>query len=157
MAIGTATMTITITESVDMNDAAGGNTVGDTSTSIAETVTVNDVYKRIISCPTSEITLYNTHGSIPQGSTFDNNAVKYIRITNHDGSNYVHLRVSNNEGDEFVYKLAAGQSFILWGHVGVMNASHEAALTLGTGESSIADIGAQANTGACDLEIVVAS
>ena len=38
-----------------------------------------------------------------------------------------------------------------------MNASQAAALTLGTGESSIADVGAQANTGACDLEILVAS
>ena len=152
MAIDPGTMTITITESLDV-----GTTVMDTATSVAEEVTVNDIYKRVITCPTSEITLYNTHGSVPQGSTFDNNAVKYMRITNYDGSNYVHLRVSNNEGDEFVYKLAAGQSFILWGHVGTMNASHEAALTLGTGESSIADIGVQANTAACDLEIVIAS
>ena len=152
MAIATGTMTVTITESLDV-----GTTVMDTATSVAETITVNDIYKRVITCPTSEITLYNTHGSVPQGSTFDNNAVKYIRITNYDGSNYVHLRVSNNEGDEFVYKLAAGQSFILWGHVGTMNASQAAALTLGTGESSIADVTVQANTGACDLEIIIAS
>ena len=152
MAIATGTMTITITESLDV-----GTTVMDTATSTAEEITVNDIYKRVITCPTSEITLYNTHGSVPQGSTFDNNAVKYMRITNHDGSNFVHLRVSNNEGDEFVYKLAAGQSFILWGHVGTMNASQAAALTLGTGESSIMDVGAQADSGACDLEIIIAS
>ena len=152
MAVAIGTMTITITESLDV-----GTTVMDTATSVAEEVSVNDIYKRVITVPTSEINIYNTHGSIPQGSTFDNNAVKYVRITNHDTSNYVHLRVSNNEGDEFVYKLAAGQSFMLWGHVGTMNASQAAALTLGTGESSIADVTVQANTGACDLEIIIAS
>ena len=152
MAIATGTMTITITESLDV-----GTTVMDTATSVAEEVTVNDIYKRVITVPTSEITLYNTHGSVPQGSTFDNNAVKYVRITNYDTSNYIHLRISNQEGDEFVYRLANGQSFILWGHLTCMNASQGAALTLGTGESSIADVTAQSNNGACDVEIVVAS
>ena len=152
MAIATGTMTITITEALDV-----GTTVMDTATSVAETITVNDIFKRVITVPTSEINIYSTHGSIPQGSTFDNNAVKYARITNHDTSNYVHLRVSNNEGDEFVYKLAAGQSFMLWGHVGTMNASQAAALTLGTGESSIADVGIQANSDAVDCEILIAS
>ena len=45
MAIATGTMTITITESLDV-----GTTVMDTATSIAQTITVNDIFKRVISC-----------------------------------------------------------------------------------------------------------
>ena len=152
--IATGTMTITITEALDV-----GTTVMDTATTVAEEITVNDIYKRLITVPTSEITLYNTHGSIPQGSTFDNNNVSYVRITNYGNASddYIHLRISNMEGDEFVYKLTTGKSFLLWSQVGVMNASQAAALTLGTGESSIADVTAQANSGACDVEIVIAS
>jgi hypothetical protein len=157
MAIGTATMTITITESVDMNDAAGGNTVGDTSTSIAETITVNDIFKRIITCPTSEIVLYDTHDSNVAGSTFDDDLIKYVRITNHDGSNYIILRIKNADNDEFAYKLAAGQSFVLWGHESTMNAVDAGTLDIGTGWHDISSVKATANSGACDLEILIAS
>ena len=155
MAIGTATMTITITESVDMNDAAGGNTVGDTSTSIAETVTVNDIFKRIISCPTSEIVLYLTHASVPQGYVLDKDLIKYTRITNHDGSNFVTLRITDGNNDEVAYKLAAGQSFILWGHAASMSAADAA--TAGAVNADIASVEAQADTAACDLEVLIAS
>ena len=155
MAISTATMTITITESVDMNNTAGGGTVGDTVTSIAETVTVNDIFKRVITCPTSEIVLYLTHASVPQGYVLDKDLVKYVRITNHDSSNFVTLRVTDGNNDEFAYKLAAGQSFILWGHAASMSAADAA--TAGAVNADIASIEAQADTAECDLEVVVAS
>ena len=103
MAIATGTMTITITESLDV-----GTTVMDTSTSVSETITVNDIFKRVISCPTSEIVLYLTHASVPQGYVLDKDLVKYVRITNYDGSNYVTLRVTDGNNDEFAYKLEAG-------------------------------------------------
>ena len=155
MAISTATMTITITESVDMNNTAGGGTVGDTVTSIAETVTVNDIFKRVITCPTSEIVLYLTHASVPQGYVLDKDLVKYVRITNHDSSNFVTLRVTDGNNDEFAYKLEAGKSFILWGHAEVMSAADAA--TAGAVNADIASVEAQADTAACDLEILVAS
>ena len=150
MAIATGTMTITITESLDV-----GTTVMDTATSIASTVTVNDVFKRVITCPTSEIVLYLTHASVPQGYVLDKDLVKYVRITNHDSSNFVTLRVTDGNNDEFAYKLEAGQSFILWGHAASMSAADAA--TAGAVNADIASVEAQANSGACDLEIVVAS
>ena len=155
MAIGTATMTITITESVDMNDAAGGNTVGDTSTSIAETITVNDIFKRIISCPTSEILLYDTHDSNVAGSTFDDDLIKYERITNHDGSNFVTLRITDANNDEAAIKLAAGNSFMIWTHKTAMSAADAA--DAGAVNADIVSMEATADTGACDLEILIAS
>ena len=150
MAIATGTMTITITESLDV-----GTTVMDTSTSVSETITVNYIFKRVISCPTSEIVLYLTHASVPQGYVLDKDLVKYVRITNHDSSNFVTLRVTDGNNDEFAYKLEAGQSFILWGHAASMSAADAA--TAGAVNADIASVEAQANSGACDLEILIAS
>jgi len=150
MAVSTGTMTITITESLDV-----GTTVMDTATSVAEEITVNDIFKRVITCPTSEIVLYLTHASVPQGYVFDKDLVKYVRITNHDDTNFVTLRVSDSNNDEFAYKLAAGQSFILWGHAASMSAADAA--TAGAVNADIASIEAQADSDACDLEIVIAS
>ena len=70
MAIATGTMTVTITESLDV-----GTTVMDTATSIAKTVTVNDIYKRVITVSTNEVTLYDTHDSNVGGSTFDDDLI----------------------------------------------------------------------------------
>ena len=150
MAIATGTMTITITESLDV-----GTTVMDTATSVAVSRTVNDVFKRVITCPTSEIVLYLTHADTPQGYVLDKDLISYFRITNHDGTNFVTLRITDSNNDEFAYKLAAGQSFILWGHAASMSAADAA--TAGAVNADIASVEAQADTAACDLEIVVAS
>ena len=150
MAIATGTMTITITESLDV-----GTTVMDTATSVAVSRTVNDVFKRVITCPTSEIVLYLTHASVPQGYVFDKDLVQYVRVTNHDATNFVSLRVTDSNNDEFVYKLEAGQSFVLWGHAASMSAADAA--TAGTANADIASIEAQADTAACDLEVIVAT
>ena len=151
MAIATATMTITITEVVDM----GGSNLGDTSTSIAKTVTVNDIYKRIITCPTSEITLYTTHASAVSGAQFDEDLVTYVRVTNHDGANFVTLRITDANADEFAYKLEAGASFILGTHKASMSAADAA--DAGAVNADIVSMEATADTGACDLEVLIAS
>ena len=150
MAIATGTMTITVTESLDV-----GTTVMDTATSVATTVTVNDIYKRVILCPMSEVTLYDTHASNVAGSTFDEDLITYMRITNHDSANFVTLRLVDGNSDMFVYKLAATKTFILGTHKTCMSAK-EAEATGGI-DASIASVKAQADSGACDLEIVIAS
>ena len=150
MAIATGTMTVTITEALDV-----GTTVMDTATSVVETITVNDIFKRVITCPTSEIVLYLTHASVPQGYVFDKDLVSYFRVTNHDTSNFVTLRITDSNNDEFAYKLAAGQSFLLWGHAASMSAADAA--TAGAANADIASIEAQADTAACQVEVFVGS
>ena len=155
MAIATGTMTITITESLDV-----GTTVMDTATSVAEEITVNDIFKRVISLThTAEHTLYTTNdnGAYISGQQFDDENVTYARITNHDSSNYITLRLKNANDDEFSYKLGAGKSFILWGHLAAMDATAGAAITLGSGDNDIVAISAKANSGTCDVELVVCS
>ena len=149
MAIATGTMTVTITESLDV-----GTTVMDTATSVATTITVNDIFKRVITCPTSEITLYTTHASAVAGAQFDEDKIAYVRVTNH-GSHFVTLRLTDAESNEFVYKLEATKSFILGTHKTAMSAKD----TTDTGavDADIVSMEAQANTAACDLEILIAS
>ena len=150
MAIATGTLTVTITESLDV-----GTTVMDTATSVAETLTCNDIFKRVITCPTSEKTLYTTHASAVAGSQFDEDKIAYVRVTNYDGSNFVTLRLTDANSGEFVYKLEAGKSFILWTHKTSMNA--HATADAGAVDADIVSMEAQADTGACDLEILIAS
>ena len=149
MAVGTGTLTVNISESVTLGGKRYGSSVTETIASI------NDVFERIITCPTSEIVLYLTHASVPQGYVFDKDLVQYVRVTNHDATNFVSLRVTDSNNDEFVYKLEAGQSFVLWGHAASMSAADAA--TAGTANADIASIEAQADTAACDLEVIVAT
>tara|TARA_Y100001963_G_C6573708_1_gene350107 strand:+ start:94 stop:564 length:471 start_codon:yes stop_codon:yes gene_type:complete len=151
MAIGTATMTITISESVDM----AGSGLGDTSTSTVKTIVINDIYKRIITVPTSEVQIYDTHDSNVAGSTFDDDLVKYVRITNQDTSNIVILRVKNADHDEFAYKLGPLETFLLWQHEATLNALDAGTLDIGAGWGDIASVKLTSPDGASDCEIMI--
>ena len=150
--IGTGTMTITITESLDV-----GTTIMDTATSVAEEITVNDIYKRLITVPTSEITLYDTHASNVAGSTFDEDLISYVRVTNYGNAadNFVTLRITDANDDEVALRLAHGNSFMLWTHKTAFSAADAA--TAGAVNADIVSMKATADTGACDVEIVVCS
>ena len=162
MAITGRELTITITEdfATDLTGISGGATACNLNTSIAESITVNDVLTRIISVThTAEHTLYTTNdnGAYISGEQFDDENVTYARITNHDGTNFIRLRLKNANDDEFSYKLGAGKSFILWGHLAAMDATAGAAITLGSGDNDIVAVTAKANAGTCDVELVVCS
>ena len=148
MAISNATMTVTITESVSLNGTNRGNTI---TRSISG---VHDVLERVITVPTSEITLYTTHNTAVAGHVFDNGFIKYARFTNKDASNYIILRITNGEDDEFAYKLLAGESFVLNSHSG---STEMAAGAAGAPDQDILSVEAQANSSPCDLEFIVAS
>jgi hypothetical protein len=156
MAVGTGTLTVNISESVTLGGKRYGNSVTETIASI------NDVYERIITCPTSpEITLYTTNASTVQGSVFDRDLVQYVRVTNHDASNWCAIRITDENSDEFIMKLEAGKSFIIWTH---SNDGADGAMSGGKAENAgavpdaaIVSMEAQADTAACDLEIIVAT
>lgn len=149
MAISNATMTVTITESVSLNGKNRGNTI---TKSISN---IHDVMERILTVPTSEITLYTTHASAIASSTFDKDFVKYVRITNKDASNYIVLRITNAESDEFSYKLAAGESFMLHGHAA--STEMKEGTDAGAPDQDITSVEALAVGGAVDVELIVAS
>tara|TARA_R110002110_G_scaffold188278_1_gene396178 strand:+ start:552 stop:1031 length:480 start_codon:yes stop_codon:yes gene_type:complete len=154
--ITSATFTSTITESINLNGSEQG------STNTVTISSVNEIFKRIISVPTSpEVTLYTTNASTVQGSVFDVDLVQYVRVTNLDDANWCAIRVTDANSDEFIMKLEAGKSFVLGTH---SNDGADGAMSAGKAENAgavpdaaIVSMEAQANSGTCDLEIFIAS
>jgi len=110
--LSNATLTVKISESIKLNgiEQGGINTVTMTG--------INDIFKRIITCPVTETVLYTCHASNVAGSTFDVDNIKYARITNKDDSNSVDLIIEAT--DEIGFKLGAGRSLILFGHTSLL-------------------------------------
>ena len=148
-----ATLTVTLTEAVSLNgyDQGSKNTL-----TIAS---VNEVNKRIVTVPTSEIEVVAMSTANASG-TFIESDVRYIRITNLDDTNHVTLTFKNENDDEFAVKLDKGQSYIYNGDlsggvVDTMDGIDGTGLTVSLGD--LVNITALADTAACDLEIFVAT
>tara|TARA_R100001082_G_scaffold31099_1_gene15737 strand:+ start:8260 stop:8733 length:474 start_codon:yes stop_codon:yes gene_type:complete len=92
-----ATLNVTHTESITLNGQQFGGT---NSLSITG---INDVYKRIVTCPAnSETTLVNFHSSVADGtlSPMDMQSVRYIRLTNLDASNDLKMSLQIDVGED---------------------------------------------------------
>ncbi len=100
-----ATLTVTHTETINLNGSPQG------ATNSYEVASINEISKRIISIPTSEVTIVNFGTSVAAGQ-FDESKVKYIRLTNKDNLNFLYMVFKNEYNNEFCVKLDAGQSFI---------------------------------------------
>ena len=136
-----STLTVTITESYDLNNVAYGNTNSKTFTSKGQ------VLQRIMNVATSGTTTLN-FGSADSAGTLVAADYAYFRITNLDDTNFIRLQMFNGD-DTFFYKLAAGDTFLL------MN--NEMEVDEGTTFTAFADITqikADADTAACDIEII---
>ena len=160
--ITAATMTVTITESIALNgrDQGASNTL--TIPSIA------NVVKRIVNVGTDEIgllgfgTAYNTELSKTYiAGQFDEDYVKYIRITNLDDTYHIALIFKNENNDEFGVKVDKGCSFLYCAElVGGVKDTMDSADAAGITPDSfgdLVDVTCAANTAACDVEVFVAS
>ena len=150
--ITSATLTVTLTEAINLNgrDQGSKNTLSISS--------INEVSKRIVTVPTSEIEV-SAMSTANASGTFIESDVRYIRLTNLDDTNHVTLTFKNENDDEFAVKLDKGQSFIYnadmsGGVVDTMDGIDGTGLTLSLGD--LVNITALANTAACDLELFVA-
>ena len=147
-----ATLTVTVTEAVSLNgyDQGSKNTL-----TIAS---INEVNKRIVTVPASEIEVVALSTANASG-TFIEGDVRYMRFTNLDDTNHLTLTFKNENADEFAVKLDKGQSFIFnadlsGGVVDTMDGIDGTGLTLSLGD--LVNVTALADTAACDLEIFVA-
>ena len=110
-----ADLTTTLTESVVLNGAVRGTTNTVTITGI------NNVYERIVTCTTSQVTYLasfntNSYGSAVQ---IDKEDVRYIRVTNLDSTNSLELAVVG-AATLYQVELKAGESHILGAASGIM-------------------------------------
>jgi hypothetical protein len=155
-----STLTVKITESISLN----GRNQGSSNTLSIDSI--NEVYKRIVSCPAnSETTIAHFHSSVADGtlSPLDIEDVKYIRVTNLDNSVNVTLSLQSdiNENDSAADQsasllLEAGKSFIMGSPndgIGVSDANANLVTDLVDLESLVIFTGASI----VDVEIFVAS
>ena len=154
--ITSATLTVTLTEKIELNGTNHGSINTKTFASI------NEISKRIITVTTTESVIATFSTAVASAGHYVAADVRYIRFTNLDNSNFVTLTFRNQDNDEAAIKLDAGQSFI-WngdnanGLTAVLNATEDADAASDTAFGSLTNIQADANSDSCDLEMLIAS
>ena len=147
-----ATMTVTVTESINLN---GMNQGASNTLSLAS---IAEVSKRIVNVPASEVEVVAMSTAVASG-TFIESTVKYIRFTNLDDTNHITLTFKDEDNTEFAVLLDKGQTFIYNGDIagGVVNTMHAGGSALTVSLNDLVNVTALADTAACDMEIFVAS
>ena len=154
--IGTATLTVTLTEAVTLNGSNHG------ATNIVTFSAINEVSKRIVTITTTESTIATFSAAVASAGHYVAANVRYIRFTNKDDTNFITLTFRNQDNDEAAIKLDAGQSFV-WngdnanGMTAVLNATEDADAASSTNFGSLTNIQADADTASCDLEMFLVS
>ena len=147
-----ATMTVTVTETINLN---GMNQGASNTLSLAS---IAEISKRIVNVPASEVEVVAMSTAVAAG-TFIESTVKYIRFTNLDDTNHITLTFKDEDNTEFAVLLDKGQTFIYNGDIagGVVNTMHAGGSALTVSLNDLVNVTALADTAACDLEIFVAS
>ena len=155
-----ATLTVKVIEEITLNNNSYNS---ERSLYISS---VNEIVKRIVTISTTETGLlgFATASSTDLSKSylagqFDEDDVRYIRITNLDSSNFITLTFRDEDNTEFRMKVDAGHSFIYPGDnsgglVDTMKASGSA---LASGLSDLVDITVDTDTASCDVEVFVGS
>ena len=155
-----ATLTVKVIEEITLNNNSYNS---ERSLDIAS---VNEIAKRIVTISTTETGLlgFATASSTDLSKSylagqFDEDDVRYIRITNLDSSNHLTLIFRDEDSTEFAIKVDAGHSFIYPGDNsgGVADTMKAAGSALASGIDNLTDITVDADTAACDVEVFVAS
>lgn len=137
-----ADLTVTVTESYTLNGVSYGNTINKSFSSNGQ------VLQRIMNVSTSDPAILNFGAADAAGQVAVGD-FKYFRITNLDDTNFITLTLYNG-ADSFFYKLLAGDAFLLMSND--MDAI-DASTTFGA-FADITQIKADADTAACDIEIL---
>ena len=149
--IEAATLTVTLTEQIELNGQEKGAT---NSLTISD---VTEVSQRIVNVPASEVVILAMGTAVAAGQ-FVESTIRYIRITNKDDTNHVTLVFRSENSNECAHKLDYGHSFIYAGDNsgGVVDTHDASASALSVSLDDLVDITATADTAACDLELFVA-
>ena len=151
-----ANLTVTHTEDITLNGQQFGGTT------IKSFAGIYEISKRILTITTTECVINTFSSAVASAGHYTAADVRYIRFTNLDGTNFITLTFRNQDNDEVAIKLDAGQSFVLNGDnangmTAIFNATQDADAASDTAFGSLTNIQADANTGSCDLEVIIAS
>ena len=160
--ITASTLRVNITEDIILNGKNQGGT------NILSIASVNEIYKRIVTCPANvDTTIFRSGVTVDvTDSSMDVQDVKYIRLTNLDSSNPVNVNLQidvteSGSGASAVNETAtilleAGHSFVMGtshDSIAAYDADGSVQTTLHDLESILVDPGSNA----VDVEIFVAS
>jgi hypothetical protein len=160
-----ASLTVTLTEAITLNNRDQGATTRATISSIDE------IFKRIVTCPANNETTIarfrssvgNVSGAVAYDSALDVQDVKYIRVTNLDGSNDLKLSLQVDVGEDdtgadmsATILLEAGNSFMMGSPEDGIGADDDAA-GLVTNLVDLDSLVVQPGSNAIDVELFVAS
>ena len=141
-------LTVTITESYELNGVAYGNT---STKSIASG---GEIVQRIMAITSaargSNWTDILNFGAADSAGQVDVSNYKYFRITNLDDTNFLELRITGASNTSFFVKVKAGESFFLMDNA--MDAE-TSSTTVGT-LADVTQIAANANTDGIDIEFM---
>ena len=79
-----ATLTVSLTESINIRGKNQGATNSQTVASI------NEIYKRILTITTNEATVVTMSGAVASAGHFNDSFVRYMRFTNLDDTIFLH-------------------------------------------------------------------
>jgi|TARA_R110002020_G_scaffold369646_1_gene581500 hypothetical protein len=146
-----ATLSVTHTEAVTLNDREQGGTKTYTVASIA------DVMKRTVACTASQTTTVAVFNDTVHGAAgaIDAQNSKYIRVTNLDSSNSIELAIVG-AATLYQVKLAPGESHVLGSADDLMLAEADTSPSFGT-MADIASIQVNPGGNAVAVEVFVAS
>ena len=149
--ISSATLTVTITEAISLNGSAQG------ATNTLSIASINEIFKRIVTCTASQTTTLLTFNADVHGAAgaIDLQDAKYIRITNKDDTNALELAVVG-AATLYQVELAAGESHVLGNPEAVMLAEADTSPSFGT-MADLASIQVNPGGNAIDVEVFVAS
>ena len=140
-----ATLTVTIREELNLNSKTRG------SENIISISGVTQAEERVATVGTTELAILKFGASIDAGQ-FKDGSVKYLRITNLDGTNTVEIRVLGSSEEYFV-KLEPKGSYVLTNNSMDANATGSQTISL----ANIDEIKAKASAVDTDIEIFVAT
>ena len=124
---------------------------------VLEISSIDEIYKRIVTCPASQTTTVVVFNSNVYGANgaVDVEDSKYIRITNLDSSNAVEIGLVG-AATNYQVTLAAGQSHILGSADDLLLAEADTSPSFGT-MTDLGKISCRPNGSAVNLEVFVAS
>ena len=149
--ITNATLTVTLTESVSLNGSDQG------ATNTLSISSINEVFKRIVSCTASQTTTILSFNAAVHGAAgaIDLQDCKYIRLTNKDDTNAIEIAVVG-AATLYQVELAAGESHILGNPEAIMLSEADTSPSFGT-MADLASIQVNPGSNAVDVEVFVAS
>jgi len=143
-----ADLTVTITESYELNGVSYGNSTNKSFTNGGEIV------QRVMAIQSqgrgANWTDILNFGAADSAGQVDVSNYKYFRITNLDDTNFLELRITGASNTSYFVKVKAGESFLLMDNE--MDAE-TSSTTVGT-LADVTQIAANANTDGIDIEFM---